>query len=617
MSKFQIDDNRVNWFTRRLHTSNKFEALRIHRTYVKDGKPYVCREHVDDKNSKCGTLSAVLWWSALVEWEGIVMRIGVVGYWRSSIDDYFQRQRDHSRYLLVCRDALLSFGPERRTFLHTNLAGREAVPGFEFLPITRSRCNLKIESFYQLFVAMLSSFLTNYPLTSLNECVSVLMAVARTLCSASFTSVAIRMLLAECPNCSDKGWWLVRKFALMDSVHEQEDMTLSLRFGKYTRFYNLEDDEGRWTKHDWKEVVGVITAVFESVRRTEKPEQEDYNRLQRNIQRIPGVGTLSANHIIGIAAIVGILPLSLFPMVSGGADKFINDLEGALQQNNAMTEAQRETNATTMAVGGEVTAVTMEGQGGMATTMAADGMMDMATEVDHTMDTETVVDGMMGSTKGVAHGGTMTTTVCNGMMTTTMNVAARNGTTTTAQNGTTTTTARNGTTTTTACNDTTTTTEGRNRMTMTTEGRNRTRTSATGKRTAEEHVESITTTRRSKKQRKKKKKKTLPSKKIVIENVRYLAEVVLDVEAITEREGENDCCKVGCYLLGSDGRFWDIGEHLFPTFEVNSKGDRIFLSDNRINIGSIFDFDGSKWVSSMTIPRMDTKRRRWMHKYLD
>ena len=46
---------------------------------------------------------------------------------------------------------------------------------------------------------------------------------------------------------------------------------------------------------------------------------------------IPDVGSLFANHIIGITCIVGILPLSLFKMIGGGAKKFYEKLEDSLK----------------------------------------------------------------------------------------------------------------------------------------------------------------------------------------------------------------------------------------------------------------------------------------------
>ena len=102
MNNFAINRNRHEDFGKRLHNNNLFEAIRIHRTYVDQGRVNKCQPHVDNKNSKKGCLRRVLWWSALVMFQGKLTRIGMVGYWRSSIDDYMDRKKIHAPYLRCC-----------------------------------------------------------------------------------------------------------------------------------------------------------------------------------------------------------------------------------------------------------------------------------------------------------------------------------------------------------------------------------------------------------------------------------------------------------------------------------------------------------------------------------
>ena len=78
MNNFAINRNRHEDFGKRLHNNNLFEAIRIHRTYVDQGRVNKCRPHVDNKNSKKGCLRRVLWWSALVMFQGKLTRIGMV-----------------------------------------------------------------------------------------------------------------------------------------------------------------------------------------------------------------------------------------------------------------------------------------------------------------------------------------------------------------------------------------------------------------------------------------------------------------------------------------------------------------------------------------------------------
>ena len=474
MSNFTFDESRHDWFARRLHQSNVFEGIRIHKTFVKDGLPYICLPHCDSKNSKDNNLSRVMWWSSLIVVDGTVTRIGLVGYWKASIDDYLTRRNDHKLYLNKCRHAIQTFPSERRSFLGNDLSSQQPVPFFSFLPISRSHCNLKIESYYQPFVFAVSSLLFRYPGTSLREVVSVVMAIARTFCSASFTCAAVRMLFAEDPATVDKGWWLVKRFAVMDQVHEEGQMKLTLRFGKYGRFGKPIVDDVTWSRNDWNEAITRITREVELVRRLPSVQQEDYNRLHRHLQHIPMVGTLSANHAIGILSIIGIVPLKLFPMVNGGADKFIADLKESLHDT---------------------------------TDLINDDDVSAATNIP--------------KSKG----------------------------------------------------------------------------------------------KKNKKKKIKKKDRLLPNKEVVMENVRYMCEVELNRGPITNREGENQCCKIGRVLTNSDKRYWDITEDLCPTFHVDSKGEKIEFSNGVKLQGSIFEYKNGEWVTDLSFHILSNKKKSWMNDY--
>ena len=133
---------------------------------------------------------------------------------------------------------------------------------------------------------MLATFFQHFPTTSLEETVSVLMAIGRTFFTASFCSAAMRMLLIENKKTSDKGWWLCKKFALMDEEHEEGGkIKLSLRFGKYSKLYILEDGEKEWCKRDWKHAISSIVPIFEQVRKLKNITQAHYNCLHRNIMK--------------------------------------------------------------------------------------------------------------------------------------------------------------------------------------------------------------------------------------------------------------------------------------------------------------------------------------------
>ena len=141
-------------------------------------------------------------------------------------------------------------------------------------------------------------------------------------------------------------------------------------------------------------------------------------------------------------------------------------------------------------------------------------------------------------------------------------------------------------------------------------------TAETGNRTTDKDTTNqkrSTETKSAKK--KKKKKKHLPAKSVVLDNLRYMAEVVLDEERITDRNGENDCCKIGRMLTGSDNRYWDINEYLFPTFKVDFRGVNIAFPDSLVHSGPIFNYNGGSWTTTLQMPNLDTRRRRWMNRY--
>ena len=82
------------------------------------------------------------------------------------------------------------------------------------------------------------------------------------------------------------------------------------------------------------EVAAEFQVVNKLVSRGKKLTQLHYDKLHRNVMKIPGIRALSCHHVIGVAAIVGIVPLSLFPFVQGGAKKFYTDLEKHFRQHN-------------------------------------------------------------------------------------------------------------------------------------------------------------------------------------------------------------------------------------------------------------------------------------------
>ena len=87
-----------------------------------------------------------------------------------------------------------------------------------------------------------------------------------------------------------------------------------LRFGKYKDFSKFEP-----INEDWENRFRQLWDEVERIDGEEKPDMEDYKNLFRACKKMKGIGPLSANHMLAIASIVGIIPLNMFNFVMEGA----------------------------------------------------------------------------------------------------------------------------------------------------------------------------------------------------------------------------------------------------------------------------------------------------------
>ena len=139
------------------------------------------------------------------------------------MDDYLARRWKHEPYLERLRTAFEIVDKNRLSFLDMDINAESTIDDFAFVPLRRGPCQMTIESYFQPFVFCLSSVLLDSPQTSYFESVSMLMALGRSLCSATYTSIATRMLIATNPQTTDKGWWLIQQIKKIDEVNKAED----------------------------------------------------------------------------------------------------------------------------------------------------------------------------------------------------------------------------------------------------------------------------------------------------------------------------------------------------------------------------------------------------------
>ena len=79
----------------------------------------------------------VVWWSTLIIKDGIVKRIGMVCYWKSSIDLYMEKRQIHSNYLLFAKNKLKTLSTKSYSFINLNIMEKENVVGYEYLYIKK------------------------------------------------------------------------------------------------------------------------------------------------------------------------------------------------------------------------------------------------------------------------------------------------------------------------------------------------------------------------------------------------------------------------------------------------------------------------------------------------
>ena len=260
-----------------------------------------------------------------------------MGYWRASIEYYYRQLNEHGYYLRRCHEILVNnIDTSRLKFLGTDLSQQEQVPQFDFLPICRGRCRMNVESYHQPFVFLIGSVLKAFPSTSLKESVLILLAVGRSLQSAVYSSIAIRQLLCHDGVISDKGWWLVKQLEHVDMCNHCWNWKPPIRMGKYCQLERPETKERKgkvvwhrhvWRKRDWSQAVDIVTEEIVKIRSSKSVSLAGYKRLLKTIQTIPSIGVLFANHVIGIASVVGIVPLELYSYIDGGASKFYTRLK--------------------------------------------------------------------------------------------------------------------------------------------------------------------------------------------------------------------------------------------------------------------------------------------------
>ena len=67
-------------------------------------------------------------------------------------------------------------------------------------------------------------------------------------------------------------------------------------------------------------------------------------------------------------------------------------------------------------------------------------------------------------------------------------------------------------------------------------------------------------------------------------------------------------------MSGSDGRFWDVWEACFYTFEIDKKATNIILVQGK-HKGSILVFEDGKWTTTLKMPVLSKEKQFWMEEF--
>ena len=110
-------------------------------------------------------------------------------------------------------------------------------------------------------------------------------------------------------------------------------------------------------------------------------------------------------------------------------------------------------------------------------------------------------------------------------------------------------------------------------------------------------------------------KEQLPSKADILENIKFMAEVVLK-KKLSERNGENIACKIGWICLDSDGHYCDVWEVGFFSFELDDKAKKIMLDNGTELESSFMKREGGRWVANVEFEAVGIRKQKWMWQYM-
>ena len=298
-------DSRRTHFASELGDGNLFETIRCHET----SSDALCNIHTDNHNGKEDGYTLVYWCSRLECGDGW-RRQGMVAYTRYSIETYLDDRQDNEQYLLDAKKAISQVDKWRTKLTKQTLDEADVVMHqYDGINMKQVRCNFQTECFYQPYLYIICRLAKHYQLSH-RQTVGLLVAIAtHSPHCAFFPTIAAELTIATVPFVKgNKVPWIFQDIIAKIKVHVKvtekgKERSPRLRFGKYDKMESF--DKVRWR-------TMVDTSVMVLGRFQKNPTSERYLELCNQMQFLENVGPLIVHHMMGLASILGLLPLGFF-----------------------------------------------------------------------------------------------------------------------------------------------------------------------------------------------------------------------------------------------------------------------------------------------------------------
>jgi hypothetical protein len=305
---FQFKPDRLRKFAGSLAQGNQIEAMRLALT----DEGNLCGVHEDKRNDK--DFPGVPVFSRFVTLNNKRYRVSIIMYSRQSISDYFKRlKHTYGPAVIFVMDAFSKLPPERRSILPGSFRSRESETfdchGLAFSGVP---CHMN-PTFFVSPVIHFGLMITFHHRLDFAELVSIFRAWAAVPYTTYYFCSAV-ILLLQVKDLPVRGLLLGRLLlGLMNKLREDdrvlEKRIPGMRFSTYRKIIIPESE--KWVSSTTELVRLCAEASYRPIPPGDKKERATFyeNTRKAVAKEIPNAGVLITNHLMGVLAIVGLVPL--------------------------------------------------------------------------------------------------------------------------------------------------------------------------------------------------------------------------------------------------------------------------------------------------------------------